>query len=237
MAELSVKVDHIAYLRNYFQLNVPDPSHIAVLAEMAGADSIRCYLKNERSHIRERDVYLLKEIVKSRLNLCIAPISEFVDMAIEVQPWIVTLMPEDSDSAILKRGIDFEFAVEKCLRASETFQDNNINVAYFIEPEESDVKEAARGRAYAVELCADDYINAKNDEERQIEIDRLENMSELAIKLGMKTSCGSGLSYKNISALVELETFDSFSVGSAIIARAIMVGFEQAIDEMIDLVE
>ncbi|MFH2037756.1 MAG: pyridoxine 5'-phosphate synthase [Candidatus Zixiibacteriota bacterium] len=236
MAELSVKVEHAAYLRNYFNLNIPDPSHLAVFAESAGVDSISCHLRRDRLHIRDRDAYLLKEIVKTKLNLHIPPVDEFISLAIEVQPWLVTLMPDDGEEAILKTGLNFELSRERCTRASESLKENGIRVGYFINPNEVDVKEAARGKAYAVEFCAGDFINAKTDDEVKNELDRLESLSILAKKLGMKTYCGSGLNYKNIEQLVELETFDGFIIGAAITVRAMMVGFEAAVEEMLDLV-
>jgi pyridoxine 5-phosphate synthase len=236
MPFLYLKVDSAALYRNLYEKENPDPSHIAVLAEMAGVDGVCCHLREDRMHITERDVYLLKEIVKTRLVLQIAPESDLIDLALEVKPWMVTLMPECSRKPYVEKGIEFQNNQEKYLDAGRKLNDSGINVCCYIDPDDDDVKEVARMRAYAVELCTYDYVSTSTGDEKENELDRLKQMAQLAEKLGMKAHCGGGLNYKNIFPIQERSSFAGFTIGNAIIGRAMMVGFEQAIEEMIDIV-
>ncbi len=236
MSLLSIKVDYIAGMRELKHLREPDPAQAAVLAELAGADGISCHLRQDRKHIRDRDLYILKEMVKTKLTLQIEPSEDLIDRALEVKPWMVTLMPFANDDIIVHKGIDFENNRDLYLETAATLKNGGINVCYFIEPEIDSVKNAARAKIDAIEINALRYITADTLEGAESELDRLEQMSQLANKLDMTVSCGNGLNYKNIRPLIDLGTIGEFTIGYSILSRSLMIGMERAVREMVDIV-
>jgi len=235
MSLLSVKVDYIAAVRNAIKSKEATPSQAAVLAELAGADAITCHLREDRQFIRDRDFYILKEVVKGGLNLQIAPDDDLLERAREVKPRMVTLMPFTDDNTVLSQGIDFEKNGDRYANAAGLLIEAGIRVCYFVDPDNEAIRDAARVKADAVELNLHDYFKAKSDEEIESELNRLEQMTQLAAKLGMKVFGGNGLNYSNIRGLVELGGFDSFIIGYAIVSRAMMVGMDRAVRDMLDL--
>lgn len=229
MPLISIKVDLVASLRYRKYIKEPDPAQAAVLAELAGADGINCFLREDRRHIRDRDFYILKETVKSKLTVQIAPDSELIERAIEVKPHTVTLMPFLSGTSVIDKGDLFA-------SASAELRSAGINVGYFINPEVDEVKAAARGKADIVELDGLDYARAETKKDIEIELERLEQAAQLASKLGMTPSCGNGLNYRNIRPLLDLDIFKEFTVGHAVISRAVMVGLDRAVSEMAGIV-
>ena len=229
MPLISIKVDLVASLRYRKYIKEPDPAHAAVLAELAGADGINCYLREDRRHIRDRDFYILKETVKSRLTVQIAPDSELIERALEVKPYMVTLMPFLSGTSVDEK-------VDLFASSAETLRGAGINVGYFVSAEVESVKAAARGRAEVVELDASDYAQAETKGDIESELDQLEQMAQLAAKLGMAPHCGNGLNYRNIGPLVDLGIFEEFTVGHAVISRAVMVGMDRAVREIAGII-
>jgi pyridoxine 5-phosphate synthase len=236
MSIVSFKVDYIAALREMRRLKEPDPAQSAVLAEIAGADGITCHLREDRKHIRDRDLYLLKEMVKSKLTLQIAPADDLVERTLEVKPWMVTLMPYSGEEMMISSGIDIEKNRDLYSEAAAALKGNGINVGYFINPEIDAVKNAARAKVDAVELNAAKYVGAITIENAEEELDRLEQMAHLAVKLNMSANCGGGLNYRNIRPLVELGVFEEFTVGYSITCRGLMVGLDRAVREMMEII-
>ncbi|MEW5925250.1 MAG: pyridoxine 5'-phosphate synthase, partial [Candidatus Zixiibacteriota bacterium] len=224
-------------VRNVKKAKEPAPSQAAVLAELAGADSITCHLREDRLYIRDRDFYILKEVVQTGLTLQIAPEEELLERALEVKPEIVTLMPYSRDESVPDTGIDLANYQDRYAKAAESIIGADVKVCYFIEPDSEAVKDAARVKAHAVQFNAHEYIRAKTEEEIKSELTRLEQMAQLADKLGMKVWAGNGLHYKNIRPLAELGVFERFTVGYAIISRAIMVGMDRAVRDMLDIID
>jgi len=235
MSLVSIKVDYIASLREIKHLKEPDPAQAAVLAELAGADGISCHLREDRKHIRDRDLYLLKEMVKTKLTLQIEPVEDLIERALEVKPWLVTLMPFSDEDIIVQKGIDFENNRDLYAETSATLKGSGINVSYFIEPEIDAVKNAARAKIDAVELNAFRYISAETLETAEAELDRMEQMSQLASKLDLTVNCGNGLNYKNIRPLIDLGAIEEFTIGYSVISRALMIGMERAVREMVEI--
>lgn len=235
MPLIYIKVDCVASLRNIRQLKEPDPSHAAVLAELAGADGICCHLREDRVHIRDRDLYILKEVVKTGLTLQIAPAEDLVERALEVKPPMVTLVPFATEEPTALKGVDLRNDDGRYSETAATLKENGIRVGLFAEADSEAMKDAARARVDAVELNALDYVKASAEGIKD-ELDRLEQMAQLAGKLGMAVTCGNGLNYKNIGALVDLDVFEGFTIGYAVISRALMIGFERAVGEIIGLV-
>jgi len=236
MSFLSVKVDYIAAVRNIGKLKEPAPTQAAVLAELAGADGITCHLREDRLYTRDRDFYILKEIIKGRFTLQIAPDEELLERAVEVKPDMVTLMPFAGDEAMFSKGIDPDKDADRYAEAAASLGETGIKVCYFVDPESEAVKDAARAKTDAVELNLYDYVKAGTDEDIESELNRIEQMAQLARKLGMKVIGANRLNYRNIRPLVELGVFDGFTVGYAVISRAMMVGIDRAVRDMLELI-
>jgi pyridoxine 5-phosphate synthase len=233
---MSVAVDYVAYLRNLGQLKEPDPSHAAVLAELAGADGITCHLREDRLHIRDRDIYILKEVVRSVFTLRIAPREDLLERVLEVKPRMVTLVPFSSSADSAEDESDLTGNRELYVSAAAALNGAGIDVCFRADPLDDAVKEAARARAKAVEFSVQDYARAFSGGNVESELIRLEQMSQLAVKLGMTASCGGGLNYRNIRPVINLGVFRGFTVGYAIASRAMLVGFERATREMADII-
>ncbi|MCP4705225.1 MAG: hypothetical protein GY865_11495, partial [candidate division Zixibacteria bacterium] len=180
-------------------------------------------------HIRDRDFYILKETVKSKLTVQIAPDSELIERVLEVKPHMVTLMPFLSGTSVEEKADLFASTAEE-------FSGAGIGVGYFVSPEVDSIKAAARGRANVVELDGSDYAKAISKGDIDTELDRLEQMAQLVSKLGMSPHCGNGLNYRNIRPLCDLDVFEEFTVGHAVISRAVMVGLDRAVGEMAGIV-
>jgi len=236
MAIVSVNVDQVASIRALRTGKLPDPVQAAMLAELAGADGIVCHLREDRRAIRDRDVYLLKETVKTRLNLLIPPIDELYQRAIEVKPFLVTLMPFDSEDGVVTSGCDIAENRELYEEFARSLKEAGVAVGYFVDPDADAIKAAARAKADVVDLNATSYVGADTIESAEAELERLEQMAQLVSKLGMAVSCGNGLNYKNIRPLAELDVIDEFSIGHAVISRGLMVGLDRAVREIVDLV-
>jgi len=236
MPLVSIKVDNIAALRLIKRLKEPDPSHAAVLAEIAGADGITCHLREDRRYIRDRDLYILKEVVNSKLTVQISPVEELIERAIEVKPWMVTLMPPTNDDTVVGSGINLDADRDLYADTALNLKGAGINVAYFVDPDIDAVKGAARAKADAVELNTGDYVRAGTIDSAEEELDRLEQMARLAAKLGLMANCGGGLNYRNIRPLTELGVFEEFTIGHAAVARALMVGVERAVRELVEII-
>jgi len=235
MSVLSVKINQIAALRAIRMRKQPDPAQASVLIELAGADGVTCHLREDRRYLRDRDVYILKEMVKTKLTLQIAPDDELVNLALEVKPYMVMLMPFSSEDYIYTQGIDFS-DIDKYAEAAESLQNAGIIIGCFIDPDSDAVKNAARLKADTVELNAGHYVSAGTIDIAESELERLDQAAQLAAKLGMIANSGNGLNYKNIRPLVDLDIIEEFTVGHAIIGKAVMVGIERAVREMVEII-
>ncbi|UCD18447.1 MAG: pyridoxine 5'-phosphate synthase [Candidatus Zixiibacteriota bacterium] len=236
MALISIKLDQVAALRSLRQRKQPDPVQAAVLAELAGADGVACQLREDRQYIRDRDVYLLREIVKTRLNLYMAPVDELYQRAIEVKPYMVTLMPFSDEQVAVRNGIDFEENRDLYAEFAGSLKEAGICACYFVDPDADAVKAAARAKVDAVELNAFPYVSSETVDAAETELERIEQTAQLALKLGISAHCGNNLDYKNIRPLVKFGIVDEFTVGHAIISRGLLVGLDRAVREIVDIV-
>ena len=236
MSLISVRVDTVAAMRISRRIKEPDPAHAAVIAELAGTDGITCHLREDRQHIRDRDLYILKEVVKSKLTVRIAPVEDLIDRIREVKPYMVTLIPPDTDDLSASNGIDFDTDADLYAVTAGALKDSGIGVCYLVNPDIEAVKAAAKAKVDAVELITSDYVNADSIEDAESELDRLEQMAQLASKLGMIVNCGGDLNYRNIRPVIDLGLMEEFTIGHSIMARALMVGLDRAVREMVDIV-
>lgn len=237
MVRLGVNVDHIATLREARKGKLPDPIAAAVLAEMAGAHGIVCHLREDRRHIKDKDLYLLKEIVKTHLNMEMAPTDEMVKIATEVVPDMVTLVPERREEVTTEGGLDVISNFEYLQEAITILRANNIVVSLFIDPEINQIKAAVRVKADYVELHTGNYANAESLHRVNDEMERIRSMAVAANKLGLGVSAGHGLNYQNVREIASIPQVEELNIGHAIIARAAMTGLERAVKDMLDLMK
>lgn len=237
MATLSVNVDHVATVRQARLGDEPDPVAAALTAELAGADGITVHLREDRRHIQDRDVYVLREVVKTRLNLEMAATKKMLELALEVKPDLVTLVPEKRQELTTEGGLDLRTLHDGLRRFISEFQDTGIPVNLFIDPNPEAVKASRRLGAAGVEIHTGTYAGAESAKARESEIKKIQDAVMLSKKLGMRTHAGHGLDYRNIGQLVVMEEIDEFAIGFSIIARSIHVGMEAAVREMALLIK
>lgn len=236
MVRLGVNVDHVATLREARKGKTPDPVAAAVIAEMAGAHGIICHLREDRRHIKDKDLYLLKEMVKTHLNMEMAPTDEMVKIATEVVPDMVTLVPERREELTTEGGLDVIANFEYLHEAIMILRANNIVVSLFIAPEINQIKAAARVKADYVELHTGVYAGAESLNTVADELEKIRSMALAANKLGLGVSAGHGLNFQNVREIATIQQMEELNIGHAIIAKAAMVGMERAVREMLELI-
>jgi pyridoxine 5-phosphate synthase len=236
MVRLGVNVDHVATLREARKGKFPDPVAAAVVAEMAGVDGIVCHLREDRRHIKDKDLYLLKEMVKTHLNMEMASTDEMVKIATEVVPDMVTLVPERREELTTEGGLDVVANQEYVEEVITILHANNIVVSLFIAPDLNQVKAAARARADYVELHTGAYAAAENLNAVADELEKIRAMAMAANKLGLGVSAGHGLNYQNVRGVAAIAQIEELNIGHAIIAKAVLVGMEKAVREMLELI-
>lgn len=237
MARLSVNIDHIATLRQARLGKEPDPVMAASIVELAGADGITIHLREDRRHIQDRDVRLLRETVKTKLNLEMAAIDEMISIAIEIKPDMVTLVPEKRAELTTEGGLDVIINKESLSKQVSILKDGGITVSLFINPEIDQVKGALRVGADYIEIHTGRYADAVNKEEGEIEFGRILDAVKVASKLRLGINAGHGLNYINIKKISKISEIEEFSIGHSIIARAALVGLDRAVREMAELVK
>ncbi len=236
MAKLAVSVDHVANLRQARRALEPDPVTAAALAELAGAQGIVVHLREDRRHIQERDLNLLRQTVKTKLNLKMAATQEMLKTALSVKPEMITLVPERREELTTEGGLEVQLNRENLQKYVRLLKDAEISASLFVNPDLDQVKSAQWVEADYVELQTRPFSEARTISERQEEFDRIQNSVKLAHKVGLGVRAGHGLDYNNIGWLADLPEIEEFSIGHAIVARAVLVGFERAVREMVDLI-
>lgn len=236
MARLGVNVDHVATVRQARGGVDPDPVEAALLAESAGADGIVVHLREDRRHIQDRDLTLLKEILKTKLDLEMAPEEAIAKIALTVKPHLVTLVPERRQELTTEGGLDVIGQRDRIEKIIHLLRDGGIPVSLFIEPDLNHVKIAHKLSADYVELHTGRYANARLAKEEQAEFENISQAAKLAFKLGMGVNAGHGLHYRNTKRLTQIPEIVEYNIGHSIVARAVLVGFERAVREMKQLV-
>ncbi len=236
MTRLAINVDHTATIRQARLASEPDPVTAAALAELAGANGIVVHLREDRRHIQDRDVEILRRTVKTPLNLEMAAIREMVQIALKIKPDQVTLVPEKRQELTTEGGLDVVLHEESLREVIGVLHDGGIAVSLFINADAKQIKTAHRINADYVELHTGTFAEAKSFQARRDEFERLVDAAKLADKLGLGIHAGHGVDYQNILWLRQIPEIDEFSIGHAIIARAVFVGIERAVREMIALI-
>ena len=236
MATLGVNIDHIATLRQARGGVEPSPVHGAAMAEIAGASGITAHLREDRRHICDHDVYLLKEMVTTSFNLEMAPTVEMVAIAVDVRPNMVTLVPEKREEKTTEGGLIVRGNEKTLAEKIDRFVENNIAVSIFVDPDFDQIKAAHKIGATHIELHTGDYANARG-KERAFELERLKDSAAYAHKIGLTVNAGHGLNYHNTAAIAAIENIAELNIGHSIVSRAVFVGLDRAVKDMLRIVE
>jgi len=237
MLKLSVNVDHVATLREARKTRYPDPVAAAVLAELAGANGITVHLREDRRHIKERDVEILRETIKGTLNVEMGLSDSVVRFVLKVRPDLATIVPEREGEITTEGGINLSKPNDRLSEVISLLHDAGIKVSLFINPTPNSVKKAKRLGADFVELHTGLYAEAKSIFEASEEIEKIAGAAMLAKKLELGVNGGHGLNYQNVREVALIEEIDELSIGHAIVARATLVGMEEAIKQMLRLIQ
>ena len=232
--ELSVNIDHVATVREARKENFPDPVHVAVEVELGGADGITVHLRGDRRHINERDLAVLRQMVKTELNLEMAATPEMAGVASDVKPDRVTLVPETPGEVTTQGGLDLVNLRQDLKLFISDLRRGTMRVGIFIDPDMTQIKEAVRVGAQYIEINTNEYTKTKNVKEETIRIARV---AKAARREGLVVHAGHGIDYKNIIPLLHISEITSYSIGFAIVARALFVGMRQAVSEMVGIIK
>jgi pyridoxine 5-phosphate synthase len=234
---LTLNVDHIATLRNARGEDQPDPVTTALIAEEAGVDGVVVHLREDRRHITERDVRLLRELVKTKLDLEMAANEEIIKIACDVGPELATLVPEKRQELTTEGGLNVIDNISLIKDTITELHNSDIDVSLFIEPELTQIDTAAEIDADIIEIHTGIFANAVSEEEQIDELERIRAAVIHAKKLGLGVNAGHGLNYQNIKIFSEVPDIDEVSIGHSIIARAVTVGIKEAVQEMLRLIK
>lgn len=232
MLTLGVNIDHVATIRQARKTVEPDPIAAAVLAELGGADGITIHLREDRRHIQDRDVQLLRHTVRTHLNLEMAATDEMVAIALEIRPDYVTLVPEKREEVTTEGGLDILGGRDRIGAIVAQLQDAGIPVSLFIDADFDQITASAEVGARFIELHTGRYAEAKDDVTRGKELVMLEQGCERAIALGVRVNAGHGLTYWNVQPVAALPGMEELNIGHSIVSRAVLVGLERAVREM-----
>jgi len=236
MASLGVNIDHIANVRQARRTVEPDPVSYALLAELGGADGITVHLREDRRHIQDRDVELLRATVRTRLNLEMAATAEMQAIALQLRPDMVTLVPERREEVTTEGGLVVRGQLASLTVLTETLQAAGIGVSLFVDAESAQLEACRQTGARWVELHTGRYAEAARADQQQ-ELARLEQGTALARELGLRVNAGHGLTYQNVEPIAAIPGMEELNIGHTIVARALAVGLEQAVRQMKALVQ
>lgn len=232
MPTLGVNIDHVATIRQARRTVEPDPVAAAVLAELAGAEGITVHLREDRRHMQDRDVRLLRETVRTHLNLEMAATDEMVKIALEIKPDYVTLVPERREEVTTEGGLDVAGPIDRMTTIVTQLQSAGIPVSLFIDADETQINAASKIGAKFIELHTGQYAEAKGEDDRAAQLAILKRGCEIASSLGLRINAGHGLTYWNVYPVAQLPGMEELNIGHTIISRAVLVGLERAVREM-----
>jgi pyridoxine 5-phosphate synthase len=232
MVRLGVNVDHVATIREARKTYEPDPVSAAVAAEMAGADQITAHLREDRRHIQNRDIRLIREVVKTALNLEMAATAEMQEIALALKPDAACIVPEKREEVTTEGGLDLVGAPSGLADLVATLKDADILVTAFIDPAMEQIQQAARLGFDAIEIHTGAYANAPVPA-RAAELDKIREAAEGASRMGLRVHAGHGLNYHNTAAILGIPEIEELNIGHAIIARAVFTGLGPAVRDML----
>ncbi|MGO2478804.1 MAG: pyridoxine 5'-phosphate synthase [Pseudoalteromonas sp.] len=229
---LGVNVDHIATLRQARGTSYPDPAHAASVAEHAWADGITIHLREDRRHIQDRDAYVMAKTIQTRMNLEIAVTDEMIDIALEIQPEYVCLVPEKREELTTEGGLDVAGNLDKIKAATTRLSNKGIKVSLFIDADKAQLDAAKECNAPYVEIHTGAYADAQNDADTQKELEHIRQGVEYAASIGLVVNAGHGLHYHNVKPIAAMPEIYELNIGHAIIARAAIDGLDKAVRDM-----
>jgi len=229
---LGVNIDHVATLRQARGTNYPQPLQAALVAEQAGADGITIHLREDRRHIQDRDVELIRENIDSRLNLEMAVTEEMLSIACRVKPDFVCLVPEKREELTTEGGLDVVSNFDRVKAACAKLTDAGIKVSLFIDADSEQIEAAKACAAPFIEIHTGHYADAKSDGEKLQELQKIVSAAQLAETLGLVVNAGHGLHYQNVQPIAAIPQIHELNIGHAIIARAVFSGLAEAVREM-----
>lgn len=235
--KLAVNIDHIATVRQARRTKEPDPVTAAAIAELAGAAGITVHLRSDRRHIQDRDVELLRQTVKTKLNVEMAATREMVRIALSVKPDLVTLVPERRDELTTEGGLDVLLHAGNVEKVVRELHDARIPVSIFVDPDLEQIRGCARIGTKRIEINTGRFADGWGSDDWADPLEKVRAAAKGGKKLGLQVYAGHGLDYRNIGPIAEIEEIEELNIGHAIIARAALVGLERAVREMIDLMQ
>ncbi len=236
MTQLAINVDHVATVRQARGGNEPDPVSAAAICELAGASGIVVHLREDRRHMQDRDIFLLRQTVKTKLNLEMGANKDIIKIALDLKPDLITLVPENRQELTTEGGLDILSQKKKIAKVIEKMSQKDIPVSIFSDPNPKQLKAAQEVGATFVELHTGTYSDAVNEKNRQQEFQLLVTAAEAAQQHGLRVFAGHGLDYQNTGPIAALDTIEELSIGHAIIARAVFTGLDQAVKEMLAII-
>lgn len=237
MAKLGLNVDHIATVRQARGGVEPDPVTAAAMGELAGAEGITIHLREDRRHIQDRDLEILRKTVKTKLNLEMAATQEMVRTALRIKPEQVTLVPEKRQELTTEGGLDVILNLKSISDAVKRLREDNIIVSLFVDPHQEQIKAANKSGADYIEIHTGAYAEANNWKSQERELESIDTAIKLARKVGLGVNAGHGLNYVNIKALAAIGGIEEYNIGHSIISRALLVGLDRAVRDMVDLIK
>lgn len=237
MAKLGVNIDHVATVRQARGTIEPEPLLAAFLAELAGADGITIHLREDRRHIQDRDLRLIRQTVRTRLNLEMAATDEMLRIALETKPDAVTLVPEKREELTTEGGLEVNHAKEDLPGYIKSLQNGGIVVSLFIDPDTKQIEASHKAGADYIEIHTGRYAEAKSEEAIDKEFDDILNAVDLASGLRLGINAGHGLDYWNIKRLLSIKKIEEYNIGHSIISRAVIVGIERAVKDMAEIIK
>jgi len=236
MAKLGVNIDHVATLREARKTYEPSPLDAAQECVAGGCDSIVCHLREDRRHIKDTDVVLLRELVKTRLNLEMSVASEIVDFACKIGPDQATLVPERRKEITTEGGLDVRKNEAKVRKVVSRLRVRGIDVSLFINPSKEQIDASVRTGAEIIELHTGEYANASGPRARRKQLKILERAARYALKKGLEVNAGHGLNYDNVKAVAGIRGMNELNIGHSIVSRAVFTGMRKAVAEMVRLI-
>jgi len=233
---LGVNIDHVATVRQARGVKYPDPVIAAGIVELAGADGIVCHLREDRRHIQDRDLRLLREIVQTRLNLEMAATEEMIQIALATKPEIVTLVPERREELTTEGGLDVVKFLRPLKKAIQGLQKGGIPVSLFVDPRKDQIKASEQVGANAIEIHTGHYCDATTLAQADEELKKILDAVGEASHRNLQIAAGHGLNYVNVRRIAEIKEIEELNIGHSIIGRAVLVGLDQAVREMIALI-
>lgn len=234
---LGINIDHVATLRQARGTRYPDTVLAAALAEEAGADGITVHLREDRRHIQDRDIYMLKDTLQTRMNFEMAVTEEMITIASEVKPSHCCLVPEKREELTTEGGLDVVGQLEKIKSATQRLAANHIEVSLFIDPDNAQIDATIACGAPVIELHTGAYADADNAKDQKVELERIQKAAAYAYEKGLIVNAGHGLHYHNVEQIAEIPQLNELNIGHGIIARAVFVGLKGAVSEMRQLMQ